>query len=142
MPGEYVPRGLRRQVAADAEDRCGYCRSPQELLPEPLFIEHIRPRARGGKTVRENLWLSCWNCNTRKGSRVRARDPKTRRRVGLFNPRSQKWHRHFRWDRAGLRIEGRTASGRATVEALDLNNDLIIAVRAMWIQLEAFGARS
>lgn len=137
MSGPYVSRRLRREVSADAHGRCGYCLRSQKLLPEPLFIEHICPTARGGKTVRENLWLSCWNCNTRKGSRTQARDPVTGRMVPLFNPRTQKWDRHFQWSRDGLRILGKTATGRATVEALDLNNELIVAVRALWIQMGA-----
>jgi hypothetical protein len=88
--------------------------------------------------VRENLWLSCWNCNTRKGSRTQARDPATGRVVPLFNPRTQKWDRHFQWTQDRLRILGKTATGRATVDALDLNNELIVAVRALWIQMGAF----
>lgn len=138
MVSSYVPRHLRRQVWADARGRCGYCLSSQSLLPEPLFIEHICPRARGGQTIRENLWLSCWNCNTRKGSRTHARDPDTGRVVPLFNPRTEPWSRHFRWFRGGLEIRGRTSTGRATVDALDLNNELVVAVRALWIEMGEF----
>ena len=138
MVDSYVSRRLRRQIWADAQGRCGDCLCPQSLLPEPLFIEHICPRAGGGETVRENLWLSCWNCNTRKGSRTHARDPLTGRIVSLFNPRTQPWNRHFRWVRGGLEIRGRTPTGRATVEALDLNNELVVAVRAFWIETGLF----
>jgi len=138
MVHSYVSRHLRRQVRADAQGRCGYCLCPQSLLPEHLFLEHIRPRAQGGKTVRENLWLSCWNCNTRKGSRTQAHDPVTRRVVPLFNPRTQPWSRHFRWARGGLEIRGRTMTGRATAVALDLNNELVVAVRALWIAAGGF----
>jgi hypothetical protein len=48
MAGEYIPQALRRQVWTDAGNRCGYCLTAQNLLPEPLFIEHIRARALGG----------------------------------------------------------------------------------------------
>ena len=135
MAGEYVPRRLRREVLTDAQSRCGYCLRPQSLLPEPLFIEHIIPKSRGGQTVRENLWQSCWNCNTHKGSRTHARDLVTGRLVPRFNPRSQKWGKVFRWSRDGLRILGKSATGRATVVALELNHDLIVAVRAIWVQM-------
>ncbi|MBI4603683.1 MAG: HNH endonuclease [Planctomycetes bacterium] len=135
MAKGYISRRLRREVWGDAAGRCGYCLRPQSLLPEPLFIEHIRPTARGGMTVRANLWLSCWSCNTHKGSRSEARDPLSGRLVRLFNPRTQKWAEHFRWSRDGLRIIGRTATGRATVVALALNDDLILAVRAVWVQM-------
>jgi hypothetical protein len=71
-------------------------------------------------------------------SRTHARDPMTGRIVSLFNPRTQPWNRHFRWVRGGLEIRGRTPTGRATVEALDLNNELVVAVRAFWIETGLF----
>lgn len=138
MPDFYVSRALRIQVSKDARSRCGYCLSPQQFLPEPLFIEHIVPRALGGATTRENLWLSCWNCNTRKGKRTQAADSVSGRVVPLFNPRKQDWHTHFGWSRDGLRILGKTPIGRATVRALDMNNDLVVGVRALWIRLGKF----
>jgi 5-methylcytosine-specific restriction endonuclease McrA len=111
MVDSYISRRLRRQVWADAQGRCGYCLCPQSLLPERLFIEHICPRARGGETVRENLWLSCWNCNTRKGSRTHARDPISGRLVPLFDPRRQEWNRHFRWMTPVLQPSARSGAG-------------------------------
>jgi hypothetical protein len=41
----------------------------------------------------------------------------------LFNPRIQKWPDHFGWTADGLRIVGKTPSGRATVAALHLADD-------------------
>ncbi len=58
--------------------------------------------------------------------------------VALFNPRLQAWEQHFRWAQGGLRILGKTAIGRATVEALDLNHELAVAVRGIWVQLGGF----
>ena len=37
----------------------------------------------------------------------------------LFNPRRQKWDRHFRWD--GPLLVGRTAIGRTTIRVLQIN---------------------
>jgi len=42
---------LRNLVRDRAENRCEYCRLPQELAPFPAFhIEHIRARKHDGKT--------------------------------------------------------------------------------------------
>ena len=56
-------------------------------------------------------------------------------RVLLFNPRTQKWARHFIWKGDGLRIEGRTQSGRATITALNMNDPTIVLARSLWIGL-------
>lgn len=131
-----VPSELRAAVAADAGHRCGYCRTPQQLVNVRLELEHIRPWARGGQTERRNLWLCCPTCNRFKGDRVSGADPASGRRVQLFNPRRQPWDRHFRW--AGVQIEGLTPTGRATVLALRLNHPLHLSVRRLWVRLELF----
>jgi hypothetical protein len=40
---------------------------------------------------------------------------------------------HFRWSSSGLEVEGRTATGRATVSALQINNVLAVMVRRSWV---------
>jgi hypothetical protein len=47
--------------------------------------------------------------------------------VALFHPRRDLWHDHFDW--RGAWLFGRTATGRATIEALEMNRPLIIAIR-------------
>jgi hypothetical protein len=131
----------RRQISADVENRvriaatnrCGYCLSPQRLLPWELEIEHLKPIARGGTNKEENLWLSCRSCNSFKGVQTHAHDPITNRKVRLFNPRLQKWLRHFIWSADGTQIVGKTASGRATVIALKLNNIFTVTARREWV---------
>jgi hypothetical protein len=68
-----------------------------------------------------------------KGTQTSGNDPLTRKSVRLFNPRRQRWWRHFRWSEDGLRVVGRTAAGRATVIALQLNNAIAVAVRRNWV---------
>jgi hypothetical protein len=63
-------------------------------------------------------------------------DPQTNESVALFNPRRQIWREHFRWDSEGVRIEGTTPRGRATVVALKLNRPLAVAVRKQWVLLD------
>jgi hypothetical protein len=99
-----------------------------------LEIEHLIPQAKGGRSEEENLWLACRMCNQYKGTQTRAEDPFTNHRTRLFNPRTQRWSRHFRWSEDGTRIIGRTVCGRATVIALNLNNAMAIRVRQKWVE--------
>ncbi|PKO20758.1 MAG: hypothetical protein CVU38_18390 [Chloroflexi bacterium HGW-Chloroflexi-1] len=51
-------RALRQRIAEPARYRCGYCLTQEVVSGVPLTVEHIIPKARGGQTVEENLWLS------------------------------------------------------------------------------------
>ncbi|WIG59353.1 MAG: hypothetical protein OJF49_002100 [Ktedonobacterales bacterium] len=134
MSRAYISAELRSQVRADANAQCGYCHSPEAFLGMPLDIEHLVPEALGGPTVRENLWLACTRCNDFKGDRTDATDPLTSQLAPLFNPRTQNWIEHFTWSLDGARIEGRTPTGRASAEALRLNNDFIVVARQFWVE--------
>lgn len=96
-------------------------------------MDHLLPKARGGTDEEANLWLACRLCNNAKRTQIRARDPLTGRQVRLFNPRRQRWARHFHWSADGTRILGRTACGRATVLALQLNQVMAVMVRREWV---------
>jgi hypothetical protein len=54
-------------------------------------------------------------------------DPDTGAEVPLFNPRSQIWSEHFRWD--DERVVALTPTGRATATALAMNRPMIVAIR-------------
>jgi hypothetical protein len=86
--------------------------------------------------VLENLCLACPHCNLHKGDRVEAIDPRTQRRVLLFNPRTQLWDAHFRWSASYQNLIGRTAAGCATVVALALNTRVLRRARLMWVLLD------
>ena len=128
-----IPEAVRARVRALAGDRCGYCRSPQHYVLGLLEIDHIVPVARGGRDEETNLWLACRLCNGFKGTRTHAVDPLSGRRVRLFNPRRQVWVRHFRWSTDGIDVLGRTPTGRATVNALQLNHVIARLVRGAWV---------
>lgn len=132
MSKTYIPVSLQRAIRAEAGHRCGYCRSSEKITGMRLQFEHLVSLAAGGATVRKNLWLACESCNKAKGGRTHANDPVTGRRVRLFNPRTQSWARHFAWSEDGTTIIGRTACGRATVEALDMNNAVVVEARRRW----------
>jgi 5-methylcytosine-specific restriction endonuclease McrA len=129
-----ISSAVRANIMADAEYRCGYCLAPQAVCNWLFEIEHIIPMSAGGSDEEENLWLSCSACNRYKGKQIKARDPRTKRVVRLFNPRRQSWQRHFSWSPDGTRIIGRTACGRATVQALKLNHERAVTARALWRQ--------
>ena len=134
MSRTYIPAELRRQTREDAGLRCGYCHAPEAFLGMPLDLEHLIPEALGGTTARENLWLACSRCNDFKGDRIEAPDLFTGESAPLFNPRTHHWTEHFAWSAEGDRIQGRTATGRATVEALRLNNEFILVARRFWVE--------
>jgi hypothetical protein len=98
-------------------------------------VDHIFPEKEGGLTVSDNLAFSCPLCNGFKGARTHGRDPMTGRDVPLFHPRRQRWFRHFRWAADQQTLEGRTRSGRATVEALQLNNLHLLRLRTIWLAI-------
>ena len=128
-----VSARLRQQIAEQAGYRCGYCLTPQGLSGALLELDHIIPKAKGGLTEEENLWLACVSCNRFKGARTHAEDPETGRRIRLFNPRKQRWSEHFAWSPEGTQILGLTPCGRATVEALRLNREEIVRARRRWV---------
>jgi hypothetical protein len=100
-----------------------------------LHIEHILPTAKGGSDDESNLWLACQFCNGHKSNKTEETDPLTGERVPLFNPRTQNWWEHFRWTDDGIRIEGLTPIGRATVIALHLSTDPdALEVRRVWVK--------
>ncbi len=124
---------LQRQVLEDAGHRCSFCQSDELLSGIPLSTEHLVPMAAGGLTVRENLWRSCCPCNELKGIQTRALDPESGETAPLFNPRTQTWNEHFRWDEQGAMMIGLTPMGRATVVALQLNRPMPAGARRRWV---------
>lgn len=127
-----ISEAVRTRVRQQAKHRCGYCLSLQKYVLGILEIDHIIPKAAGGSDNEENLWLACRLCNAYKGTQTHARDPVTDRNTQLFNPRKQKWVRHFAWSEDSACIVGLTACGRATVLALQLNNPYAVTVRQAW----------
>lgn len=128
-----VSSEIRARIRARAGDRCGYCLSPQHLVLGPLELEHVIPSAVGGTDDEENLWLACRMCNGFKGTRTHAADPISGRRTQLYDPRSGDWSRHFRWSEDAACVIGLTATGRATVAALQMNHAIAVTVRRSWV---------
>ncbi len=118
---------LARFVWQRARSCCEYCRMPQAADDAPFEIDHIIARKHRGSTVASNLCLSCFYCNSFKGSDLASLDPKTGKLTRLFNPRRHAWGRHFRWQ--GAMLIGRTPVGRVTIALLHINDEYRVALR-------------
>jgi hypothetical protein len=123
----HIPLFLRKLVIRRAKNRCEYCQLSQKGQEATFHVDHIVPIASGGKTVAENLALACVSCSLRKGARefVTVNDSKVK--VKLYHPRKDVWNEHFEWN--GVVIASLTDKGKVTVDLLNLNRRLILAIR-------------
>lgn len=122
-----VSERLRKIVAERAQGRCEYCGLSQAGQEATFHVDHVIPVASGGKTETNNLALACVSCSLRKGAREWVEDPDSCEQVKIFNPRKDKWEENFEWD--GTKVYGLTPTGRATISALALNREVILAIR-------------
>jgi hypothetical protein len=99
----------------------------QALQGATFHVEHTVPSSRGGADDPANLAWACPACNLHKSDRVSAVDPDSGAVVPRFNPRTDRWADHFRWD--GYEVVGLTLIGRATIFALDLNHSRRVMIR-------------
>jgi hypothetical protein len=127
---------LTQLVWQRAKRHCEYCQLPQEADDRPFEIDHIRSRKHHGPTIASNLALSCFRCNSFKGSDISGIDKSTRKLMPLFNPRRHKWATHFRWE--GPYLIGRTAIGRVTLALLHINDEYRVELREMLIEEGVF----
>lgn len=132
---DYISADLRERIRQQAGNRCGYCLSLQQYVWGTLEIEHVIPKATGGSSDEENLWMACRPCNSHKADRTQGVDPVTGKTEALYHPRQQEWFEHFDWSEDGTHIVGLTPCGRATVEMLKLNNAFAVAVRRSWVSV-------
>ena len=119
---------LIRLVRQRARGRCESCRMPQAADDATFEIDHIVARKHGGPTAAGNLCLSCFYCNSFKGSDLSGLDPRTRKLTPLFHPRRHKWTTHFRWE--GPYLIGRTPIGRVTAALFHINDEYRVELRA------------
>jgi hypothetical protein len=100
-----------------------------DLHPAPFQIDHIIARQHGGSDRIENLAFACMHCNRYKGPNLAGIDPLTGTLAPLFNPRTDGWAYHFRWE--GAEIIGTSPTGRATVIVLFMNDPEVVWLRSM-----------
>ncbi len=117
---------LRSLVRERAGRRCEYCHLREEDYDFLSFhVEHVIARQHGGVDVPGMLCWSCAECNWAKGPNLAGMlDGKI---YPLFNPRTQSWNRHFRWECAIL--TGKTKTGVVTVRVLNINDPARVMLR-------------
>ncbi|MCE7986902.1 MAG: HNH endonuclease [Caldilinea sp. CFX5] len=126
-----ISDAIRQRLEAIAGYRCSYCRSPM-AAGVAMVVEHIIPLAAGGSNGIDNLCLACYRCNQFKGSKITAVDPQSAEAAPLFNPHTQSWAEHFQWAADGLEVFGLTASARATIALLRMNDPWLVQARQIW----------
>jgi hypothetical protein len=129
MPKPFISVRKQRTVMDRAQGRCEYCQSQADYATETFAVDHIVPRSRGGTNDLDNLALACSGCNGRKYNKLEAPDPATGELTPLWNPRQQQWEEHFCWSEDYTQIIALTPSGRATLEALQLNRPGLVNMR-------------
>ncbi|HVT88298.1 MAG TPA: HNH endonuclease signature motif containing protein [Tepidisphaeraceae bacterium] len=128
-----IPKSIRVAVFQRDEGRCRYCRLAQLGQASVFHINHIVPRSKGGQTEETNLALQCPYCSLHKSDKTVANDPVSGELSPLFHPLKQKWDEHFSIDSNGI-CRGLTPTGRATVDALHMNDTLPTVARVMQIR--------
>lgn len=58
----------RRNIFARDSNRCQYC--GKRFSTSELTLDHVVPRAQGGKATWNNIVCACMDCNVRKGGRT------------------------------------------------------------------------
>ena len=129
-----IPRELRARVFERDNSRCRYCRLSQVGQASTFHVNHVVPRSRGGPTTLDNLVLQCPYCSLHKADKTTAADAQTQTQVPLFHPLRQEWRDHFRSDDSAS-VLGLTPIGRATADALAMNDPLPRTARALQMML-------
>lgn len=116
---------------------CAYCTmSEAEAQAIRFVIDHYEPKSGDAalKDVYDNLMYCCDECNSRKGDRF---PPATARSQGFrfFRPDQDAFEDHF--ERRDLRLKEITNIGSYSIDALDLNRNLLRRLRQIRSRLAA-----
>jgi hypothetical protein len=124
---------LRQRVIERAGNCCEYCRVGQSGHVIDFAIDHIIAEKHEGPTNSDNLCLSCYWCNSYKGSDISSVYWRgTGEVTPLFNPRKDQWSVHFELE--GVLIRPLNAQGRVTVSLLCFNDPTRIKEREMLLR--------
>jgi len=76
LTSSSAKRRFRQSIKAEFDHTCAYCGRSHEDNGNALSltIDHVRPRAHGGSSLRSNLVPACRRCNNAKGSIKNWRD--------------------------------------------------------------------
>jgi hypothetical protein len=129
-----IPQTLRAAVAERDRGQCQYCHLLQVGQGAAFHVDHVWPHSLGGLTALDNLALQCISCSLHKSNKGSGRDPETGQDTPLFHPLRHVWSAHFSLLRDGACV-GKTAIGRATIEALRMNDSMPKTARALQLIL-------
>ena len=131
----YIRAGLRRLVAARADNLCEYCLLHEDDILFGGEVDHIISEKHGGLTREDNLAYACFSCNRNKGSDIASLTPETSILVRFFAPRQDLWHQHFYLDEPnGMTIVPLTEISEATARIFSFNEpDRLLERRALQI---------
>ncbi|XYH99815.1 HNH endonuclease [Sorangium sp. So ce1128] len=127
-----LPSDTRELVQRRAQGACEYCH-PQGASILPHQVDHIIGRQHRGSDDVDDLCLCCIRCNLKKGPNIASIDPESKLVVQLYHPRRHAWREHFVTESNGI-INGLTAEGRATVQLLDMNDEVRARLRAFLLR--------
>jgi hypothetical protein len=137
MSKTYIPTSLRQEVLERAGGCCEYCRLNLTTSAFNFTIDHIIAEKHDGETLLDNLCLSCFLCNSFKGSDLTSVDREYGFQITpLFNPRLQQWDDHFVLQ--GSQIIGRSGEGRVTAKMLQFNTSERMEHRTTLIRLGSY----
>jgi len=125
----------RETVEQRAGRRCEYCLAPQPATGVRYHLEHVFPKSLGRTDDLDNLALACPTCNYYKSDHLLGIDDDGVVGRPLFNPRKDQWHEHFEFDSTTLRLKGKTAQGKGTINRLRMNQPVQIEARRLWVEL-------
>ncbi len=137
-PGPFkVYRTYKKYLRIEFDATCVYCRMPDSLSERNSYaVEHYKPRNRFPDldTVYSNLFYSCCNCNSHKGTFWPSKDQLS---LGLFipNPCEQVMHNHMRSQVGGM-IKPHSFAGQWAIDLLDLNSPDQIKKRRAFLTLK------
>ncbi len=132
----YISEVIRLKVKERANYRCEYCLIHQEDFFFPFEIDHIISLRHEGKTVLNNLALSCGTCNRMKAADIGTYLNENLEFIRLFNPRIDNWSKHFEINHG--EIFALTLIGEATVKLLDLNSPDRIILRQLLMKAKRY----
>lgn len=64
-PKERIPNYVRRLVIERDGIHCVYC--DDDLTDKEVHMDHVLAESKGGKTIYDNLQVTCRKCNLAKG---------------------------------------------------------------------------
>ena len=117
----YVTAGVRREVGRRAAGACEYCLIHEDDTFVGCHVDHIIAEKHGGITDLNNLAFACAYCNRAKGTDIASLIPGTRTLVRLYNPRTDRWSEHFRFEPNSCSIVPLTEIGRVTAHLFGFN---------------------